>query len=366
MYKALWLLVMGLWCCKGPDTGPQDSGQHDSSDTTDTGGGEDTSDDTDAPCAEPWVSFTTQDGNVQDVSDFFTTGDYMTLAVPGTLQFCPGTWWARVLIRADVAVIGLGDSPAQTILSGGEAGTILDISGPDVLVTVDNVTFDRGAGLQVEHNSGGGGIYCDQEGTVFVQDAIFSNNFANDGAGMYAQSCTLNVSAASFVDNLSDDDGGAFTVWDSTVDMADVDFQSNDALDGGAMAMFDSVVNISRATFADNTGSNFSAGIWVYQSDIRLTDVTLQGNVNDGSDYGGGLIVHGSAVLERVTFQDNSAPLGGGLFVYYGATVDGNDCDFSGNTPQDIYAARTEGGGTSYDADSDYSFSCHDDKCFEE
>lgn len=362
------ILVLALTGCSGTDTtdsgddtgttGGTDSGTTDTSDTGTT--------DTVSGCDEPVVTFTTEDGAVNDLTSFFTSGDYLTLGLPGTLTVCPGTWFSRVLVRADVTVIGLGEGPEDTILSGGESGTILDVLGPDVTLNVENVTLDRGAGLDVDHNSGGGGIYCEQQGLIQVQDVVFSNNFANDGSGMYTQYCTVDLENVSFEDNLSEDDGGGLTLWFSTATLNNVSFTNNDALDGGAMAMFGSDATITNSWFGDNGSSIFAAGIWANDSTIAISDTTITGNVNDGSDHGGGLLIYGDAILERVTFTNNSAPLGGGLYVFYGSTVDGTDCSFSINSPDDIYVDDGSGGsGESITAGPSYSFTCADNACAE-
>lgn len=228
--------------------------------------------------------------------------------MPGTLEVCPGTWYARILVRADVVVRGLGSSPEDTVLSGGESGTILDVAGPDVLVRVENLTLDRGAGLDVEHNSGGGGLYCEQEGEVFVEQVRFTRNQANDGAAIYTRDCTLDVSDSSFIDNHSEDDGGAITLWTSTAHLTDVTLRSNTALDGGAMAIFQSEVDLTRALVQDNRGRMFSGALWVYESSLEMTDSQLLDNTNDGGEYGGALIVHGSAVLQDVVISGTSNP----------------------------------------------------------
>ena len=97
-------------------------------------------------------------------------------------------------------------------------------------------------------------------------------------------------------------------------------------------------------------------------STAAFYNTTITGNTNTGSNYGGGLIVHGSAILDRVTFSDNTAPAGGGLYVYYGSTVEGTSCDFSGNSPEDIFVAD-DGAGVSMTAGSNYSFSCASNVC---
>ncbi len=375
-------LLLSLVACDGADktetgapddtdTGaPDDTDTGDTDETGDTDSGDTDSGDTDSgdPPVEPCpdgatVTFEHTDGATEDVTDALLTGTYLTLDAPGRLLVCPGTWYARVLARASVEVVGLGADPEDTVLSAGEVGTILDILGPDVAVTASNVTFDRGAGLDPDHNSGGGGIYCNGYGAVSVYDSVFTNNFANDGAGLYASDCEVTLEGVTFADNLSEDDGGAFTLWYSNATLTDVTFRDNEALDGGGMAMFYSTATLTNVTFENNRSGYVAGGLWGYYSDLVLQDVAFTGNVNTGADAGG-LLVYGSAVMDNVTFTDNSAPRGGGLFVYWQAVIDATSCDFAGNSPEDIFVADySEAGGQSVTAGADYSFACAANVC---
>jgi hypothetical protein len=354
----MFLLVGMLHGCG--DKEPSDSG----SPPADSGAPDDTADTTDTDTACTTAIFTDEDGEQTDLTEAMTLGTYTTLSDPGTLAVCPGTWFARLLIRADVAVEGLGDDRGQTILSGGESGTILDIGGPRQ-VTVRNLTLDRGAGLDVDHNSGGGGVYCEQNATVSIEDVTFSRGFANDGAGLYAVSCTVEITDTEFIDNLSEDDGGALTLWQSTATLSGVRFENNTGLDGGAIALFSSDVVIEDTVITDNTSGYFAGGIWQYDSVLTLRDVELSGNINTGGD-GGGLLASGTTTLERVTFSDNAAGEGGGVYVYFDTELTGTDCDFEGNSPQDIWVDDySEAGGVSMDAGLDYSFVCSGNACWE-
>ena len=360
--------------CDDPaeDTGDTDDTDDtgDTDDTDDTDETDDT-DDTDEtgtenPCIETTVTFEHEDGTLEDVTDNLLTGAYLTLDSPGRLLVCPATWYARILVRANVDVVGLGATPADTVLSGGESGTILDVAGPDVVLHVGNVTLDRGVGLDVEHNSGGGGLYCEGFGEVSVEDTVFSHNEANDGAGLYAEDCEVTVTRSTFVDNVSEDDGGALTLWYSNGTFDDVLFSGNVGLDGGAMAMFYSTATMHDATFEDNASGNFAGGLWVYNGTLQMSASSFSRNTNSGGDAGG-LLVYGSATLDTVSFDENSAMRGGGLFVYYESDVSGTLCDFSGNVPDDIYAPNyEEEGGTSYAAGAAYSFACDGNYCAEQ
>ena len=353
-------LLFGLLLGCG-DNAPADSGTPDTDSDLrdDTGDTDDT-----AACATPKAIFTAEDGEISDLTEVLTTGEYTTLDEPGTLSVCPGTWYARLLIRADISVVGLGADRAETILSGGESGTILDIGGPR-LVSVRNLTLDRGAGLDVDHNSGGGGLYCEEYATVSVEDVVFSRGFANDGAGLYAVRCTVEITDTVFLDNVSEDDGGALTLWESTATLSGVLFENNVALDGGAIALFDSEAIIEDTVITNNTADYFAGGIWQYDSILTLRDVELSSNVNT-TGSGGGLLASGSTTLERVSFTDNAAGDGGGIYVYFDADVSATDCRFDGNTPEDLWVDDySEAGGVSMNLGKDTSFGCAKNLCWE-
>lgn len=331
---------------------------------TDTDADSDTDTDTDTdtdPCAAgEVVTFVAEDGATTDLTDALLTGAYTTLDTPGTLYTCPRTWYARLLVRADVSVVGMGATPADTVLSGGESGTILDVSGAHL--TVRNVTLDRGVGLDPDHNSGGGGIYC-LEGTVDVADSVFSNHFANDGSAIYTESCSLTVTNTDIVDNESEDDGGAVTVWYGDATFDGVNLTNNVGLDGGAMAVFYAAATIRGSTFAGNVATNYGGGIWLYDSTLAASDTVFSDNVVTAAN-GGGLLFYGSGTLERVTFTGNSAPRGGGLFVYYRAELTATDCDFSANTVEDIWVADySDAGGVAMPGGEDLSFTCTNNVC---
>lgn len=308
------------------------------------------------------VTFYGDDGSTVDETEAMLSGDYTTFDQSGTLRFCPGTWYARLLVRADILLVGLGDDPSETVLSGGESGTILDVDGGASL-NVQDVTLDRGAGLDVDHNSGGGGVYCGGDGAVNVDTVVFSNNFANDGPGLYTQSCTITIAHSAFVDNLADDDGGALTVWYTHLTVDDTTFSGNEALDGGALALFYGSATLTGLSFTGNTSNHVAGAAWFYNATVDLSDTTFDGNVNT-VDAGGAVLLAGTGTFTDTTFTDNSALRGGGLFVYWDSSATGTDVTFSGNTPEDVFAADySDAGGVAYTESGSVNFSCVDNAC---
>ncbi len=365
------VMLLGLISCSAAPDSAQDSGG-DADSAADTGDTADTAletgQDTAGPewCERAEVTFHGLDGAILDVTESFLTGTYLTLDAPGTLHVCQGTWYARVLIRAAVVVEGHGIVPGDTILSGGESGTILDVLGPAGTLEVSNVTLDRGAGLDVDHNSGGGGIYCEGEGTVRVEDVVFSNNIANDGPGLYVRQCETTVLRSEFVGNVAEDDGGAATIWYSNASFDEVNFSGNSALDGGALCVFYSAATVTNSTIVGNESEHFAAGVWVYESTIVMSDTLIEGNHNPVND-GGGMTVAGEGSLTRVSFVVNESPRGGGLFVYYESVVACDSCSFAGNIAEDVFVADySEAGGVSLTGSEDWSFSCAGNVCVTE
>ncbi len=368
-----WIAFLGCTDPAPTDSGdlPEDSGIVESGDSGETGETGETGDTGDAidpeDCSTTRAVFVDGDGLATDLSEALLTGVHTKCESPGTLYVCPGTWWARLLIRSDVHVIGLGAEPGDTVLSGGEQGTILDVSGEGLLLTAQNLTLDRGAGLDVDHNSGGGGVYCEENASVLVEDVIFSNNFANDGPGMYLTSCTGDLTRTTFVDNLAEDDGGALTLWSSTATLTDVVFENNEALDGGAIAAFDSVLTGTGVEIRDSVADNFGGGMWSLNTELTLTDTVFERNVNNGTN-GGAILFDGDVgSLVRVDFIDNQGPVDGGLFVYWNSVITGEDCDFSGNTPNDIWVSdyEPEDYGHELEAGEGFSFTCAENECVE-
>lgn len=370
-------LIALLAACSGPPPGsePGDSGPGghtgspvDSADTGDTGSTVDSTDSADTgdsvpgiDCADPVVVFRSAEGVDTPLTDALLQGTYTTLDAPGTLYACPRTWFARLLVRAPVQVVGLGAEPGDTVLCGGESGTILDVLGPDGTLEVVNLTLDRGAGLDVDHNSGGGGIYCEGYGSVTTDEVVFSNNFANDGAGLYVEDCEVSLARTRFVDNTSEDDGGAFTLWYSHATLDEVSFEGNVGLDGGAAALFYATAELRDVSFADNRATHFAGALWAYETTLAASGGSFTGNQNTGAE-GGGLLVDGAATLDGVRFADNTASRGGGLYVYYQAVVAGSGLSFEGNTPDDIFGADySEAGGVSYQGGS--TVNCADNVC---
>ncbi len=366
VYGAGVMLLAMLWVGCDDGTGDSttlagtdsDGRTADSVDTTDTADTADTADSA-SPCAE--VVFTATDGRQEDLTDAFTEGDFVTLDQEGVLGFCPGTWFVRLTAAAPLTVLGLGATPEETVLSGGESGTVLTARGAGVDVVVENATLDRGATEGVRNEQLAGGITCAEGASVRVVDAVLSNHYAYDGAAVFAMSgCVLDLEGVRLTANSAEDDGGAVRVDTSSATLTDVRFEGGEARDCGGLFVHDSDVSIRGAAFADNSSRDSQGGALLhYYGTLQIEDATFETNVANG--VGGAVALFGDTFLDRVSFVGNVADTGGGAIYLYPdhGTLTCTGCSFADNSPDDV---GLEGGG-SYDFGDGVDFSCDTDGC---
>jgi hypothetical protein len=307
------------------------------------------------------VTFTASDGRQDDLTQAFTAGDFLTLDEAGTLAFCPGIWFVRLTLAAPVTVLGLGETPEETVLSGGEAGTVLTATGEGVDVVVENATLDRGATDGVRNEQVAGGITCADGASVRVVDAVLSNHYAYDGAAIFALTgCALDLEAVRFVANEAQDDGGAVRVDTSTATLSDVHFEGGEARDCGGLFVHDSDVSIDGATFAANVSRDSQGGALLhYYGSLQIRDAVFASNQANG--VGGALALFGDTLLDQVSFYGNAADSGGGAIYLYPehGSLTCSGCSFGDNTPDDVGLE----GGASYRFGADVDFTCDVDGC---
>ena len=327
-----------------------------SSDTGDSGDSGDTGEPY-VPCAE--ATFTDLKGEVEDLSELFTSGENVVLTEEGTLAFCEGTWFVKLSVEADVTVVGLGLTPDATVLSGGEQSSEVTVTGASVVV--ENVTLDRGAALGSWNNErGGGGVRCVESGEVTLRDVVLSNHTAYDGAALYAGAgCHVDGESVTMSGNVSEDDAGAARFDYATADLRDVYVVGNSARDAGGFLLHESSVVIDGGVFSDNVSTDSQGGgVLHYFGTLSISRTVFDGN--DVDAQGGGVSLFGDTTLEDVSFVDNTATYGGGIYHYGGyGTLTCTGCTFDGNTPD---AVQSDVSG-SFEVPGDGGFVCDEGGC---
>lgn len=340
----MWIALLA--CTSGPPETPDPP--VDTVDTADTGP------DTAPPCTG--ALFTPVDADPIDVSAELLSGEPLTLDTDGALHVCPGTWFAQLLIQADVVVTG--DGAADTILSGGESHTVITVT--QGALELRGVTLDRGAARGTANLASGGAIWCGPDTRVSVSDAVLSNNQAYDGGAVFARDgCHVRLVDTELVGNVVPDDGGAMRFESATAELIRVWVHDSQARDAGAAIFVESTVSITESVFSDNVATDTQGGaILAYWGALEIQDSQLVDNA--ANELGGALALFGDATLRDVEVRGNQAGRGGGIALYpEGATLVCQACAFSDNTPDDVQLRP----GGSYQWGDQGDFVCDDGGC---
>jgi predicted outer membrane repeat protein len=187
------------------------------------------------------------------------------------------------ILSGDIGAPGDAADNSYNVVTGA-TGAILDG------VTITGGHADDGDASITCPNDCGGGLYNPGNHQT-VRNVILTENFANDGGGMF------NASSGQLL-------------------LADVTFSGNSAAAGGG-GMFNLSGDwyiypiLRNVSFIDNTAPQ-GGGMYNYTSDSILTNVTFSGNPATGS--GGGMYNYSSSpTLTNVTFSGNTAASGGGI-----------------------------------------------------
>jgi len=235
----------------------------------------------------------------------------------------------------------------------------------------------EGSTLEQNHANNGGGVYVN-DGAVTIHNSNFHQNTAEyDGGGMVnTVTTTVTLSSVTFSDNMAMGNGGAIADFGSVgPSWDDLIVDNNQAANGGGIYLNGRAVVIHNATIINNqatfiggggiytTGSNLQlegsflksntanypnsglgGGAYFVDGITSIIDTTIDSNVsvtngggiqhNDGTlnvvrstfsgnlsplGFGGGLSsqsgLSGIVHLTNVTFSQNGAPSGGGLFL---------------------------------------------------
>ena len=227
--------------------------------------------------------------------------------------------------RSDIAIRDLTLTGGAADQGGGLFATDTELTHSGVDVTA-NASEDEGGGAYVVG------------GTLSLSGGSFAGNGAGrDGGGLYVNDLDLTADGVSFSSNSSARAGGGLAVDEDCDDvvLTDVTFVGNSAGSYGGGIYSTAEVEISEATFRQNVGSN-GGGIAATDR-LTLSDAVLDSN--SGRD-GGGLYVsveRRTDRLERVEFNNNQGSGGSALFarIYQGGVVACTDCFI-----------RSDGGGT--------------------
>lgn len=194
----------------------------------------------------------------------------------------------------------------ESNLAQGNGGAIASSNGITLVASTFTRNFVR---------SGFGGAVYVVSGTTSILNARFDRNAAEiGGAAFFGDKSTVEGSA--FVRNLARLAGGAIAN-EGTATIANSTFSDNEATDGGAIS------NRNRLTVLDSTlsgNSAHSAGGGVFSDGASTTFVRTTVFENSAA-IGGGLYVIKTTSIESSTISDNEAIVAGGIYTKYDLTI---------------------------------------------
>ena len=233
---------------------------------------------------------------------------------------------------------GEGDTSAFVVTSGSELNiydnaTISGANGADgCAITVEEGATLSFFGGKVENNvSTGNGIILNN-GTVNVNGGTFSDNSADKG-GVFYNAGTLNIHGGAITGNRASLGGAIYNAGTLVIDCDAI--STNSAELGGAIYAESGSITLDGAIISNNTATHGGA-IFVGNSDVTLevAGATLKDN---SAELGGALYVKdGNYEISGGVFNSNSATSGGAIYAdnakltVVGTTFIGNTADNGG------------------------------------
>ena len=290
-----------------------------------------------------------------------------------TLLLCPGTWTEQlVLDRRELQIVGIEGADETTVSAGGSGRALTVVDRSEVVI--DGITLRDGV------SDLGGVAVCDGSELDLVA-AVVTGGQAENGGGVAAVDCTLNIVDSTVQANMATQYGGGVFTSGSSGELLRTTIDGNTAAEGGGAFTYDgsidvtsSVISANAATTTDEEawgpggggGGLWSAGGTVSDSQIIGNTSAYQaggayfyrgrpefiGNLVDGNtcgEDGAGVYFNiSTATIEGNTFQNNeAADDAGGLRLYYGnSTIENNE--FYDNTAND------DGGGAKFSHSEHY------------
>ena len=290
-----------------------------------------------------------------DVTAAFAAGTrldpvHLELDSGARYAICDGTWYVNLWVPHTTWIEGLGESPSDVVIMGGEEG-------PGVALTAT-------ASLDIRNltvaESTERALTC-ANGSIYLTDVVVRDS----GGGMRLEHCQSHLERVTVTGNTAIAGAGIVAGGGGLLSMADSLLQDNTATSfGGALHTSAIDVSITDTTFTDNT--SFDAGAWFAErleptesAPVHCTGCTFR--TNTATSAGGAIESKDSElVLEDVNLTYNTAAnTGGAILLRYGGTVQVTDGTLSSNTPDDVGSYE----GLSWTADTTNDFTCDDSAC---
>ena len=253
-------------------------------------------------------------------ADLFVPKDYPNIrsalihSHPGDhVKLAPGFYReGALLMPSGVTLSGLGETPAEVIISGQNSRRILLCESMDAVTIIENITFQNGKATGASSYDQSGGAILLNHSSPIIRNCIFSDNFADShGGAIRCSNSSPSIINCEFRGNLAPKGGGGALdcSYNSHPMVLDCLFEENFARWGGALS--------ARAL-----------------SDPAISGSIFVSNEADGDrGFGGGFFADFAAApsFQGCTFYNNVARFGGAGANLDDCLLDMQECTIVGN-----------------------------------
>ena len=190
--------------------------------------------------------------------------------------------------------------------------------------TVFNCTF-------IQNEAQFAGALSNQEGNLTVEESTFENNAAGYGA-IKGYLGVITVTDSIFKDNHAKYSGGAICAENTRLDVSSSKFINNSAksFGGSVYALSSKEIKMSDDSFENDSSSRAGGSIFAENSQISLTDITVNGAK---SLFGAAIgTLNSNALLKRVSIDNCRASYYGGAIYGYNGCVSISNSNITQNT----------------------------------
>lgn len=206
----------------------------------------------------------------------------------------------------------VGNGKEDTARYGGgvfNAGTMTMNNSPTISY---NAKYGSRGGEKLD----GAGIY--NNGKLTMNDGTIRNNTGKHGAAVYvASGKTFTMNGGTLENNRSSGGSGGAVAVLGTFNMKNATIKNNSTgnLGGGVYIPEGGTFNMNENSLISNCSGEHGGGVF-NQGTFKMTNATISGcTATNSTGHGGGLCADASATLTRAIIKNNTADLGGGVFV---------------------------------------------------
>jgi hypothetical protein len=252
-----------------------------------------------------------------------SAGGIAAVVEDGTLYLCTGDWLGQVVVTGGTVAVAAAPGSAAVSLDAGAAGAVIDATGASTSLTVRDLTLTGGTG----HSNGaaassGGCLFADGLVAIDVEGTTIAGCSAGAGGGAWLHAASVLVTDALLDGNTASGDGGGLHV-SGLVSMEGTDFLDNAAggTGGGATAVPSAGSSFTDCVFDDDT-AGLGGGLFVVAPGapgLDLADCVFSDGV---ADQGGGVYqATGQITSTNTNFSRGTAVVAGGDYYLAGGAL---------------------------------------------